>query len=74
MKCIVKIIWDNEARRWYTDTDDTLCLNLESGSFDALVERVRMAVPEMLELNCGYKGPVHIIFEAVRIDILEMVS
>ena len=67
MKCIVIIIWDNETNRWYTDTDDTLCLNLESGSLDALVERVRMAVLEMLELNCGYKGPVHIIFETVHI-------
>jgi len=74
MKCTVKIIWDNETRRWYTDTDDILCLNLESGSFDALVERVRMAAPEMLELNCGYHGPVQITFEAIRIDDLNMVS
>jgi len=74
MKCTVKLIWDNESRRWYTDTDDLLCINLESDSFDALVERVRMAVPEMLELNCGHKGPVQIVFEAIRIDNLDMVS
>ena len=74
MKCTVKIIWDKETRRWYTETDDKLCLNLESGSFDALVERVRQAVPEMLELNCGYKGPVQITFEAIRIDEMDMVS
>ena len=33
-----------------------------------------MAAPEMLELNCGYTGPVQIVFEAVRIDDLEKVS
>ena len=74
MKCTVRLVWDSESCKWYTDTDDTLCLNLESGSFDALVERVRMAAPEMLELNCGYKGPVQITFEAVRTDNLDMVS
>jgi len=74
MKCKVKLVWDSESYRWYTDTDEPLCLNLESGSFDALVERVRMAAPEMLELNCGYRGPVQITFEAVRIDDLDMVS
>ena len=74
MKCKVKIIWDNEVCKWYTETDDVLCLNLESGSFDALVERVRMAVPEMLELNLGYSGPVEVTFEALRIDNLDLVS
>ena len=74
MKCVVRIIWDAEARTWYTDTDEPLCLNLESGSFDALVERVRMAAPEMLELNCGYSGPLQIVFEAIRVDDLAQVS
>ena len=74
MKCTVNIIWDIETCRWYTETDNNLCLNLESGSFDALVERVRLAAPEMLELNCGYKGPIQITFKAIRIDEMDMVS
>ena len=74
MKCTVRLIWDGESHRWYTGSSDELCLNLESGSFDALVERVRMAVPEMLELNCGYTGPIQLTFEASRIDDLKMVS
>ena len=61
-KCTVKLIWDDGI--WYTKTDEELGIVLESGSFDALVERVRIAVPEMLELNCGYKGEVQLIFEA----------
>ena len=74
MKCTVKLIWDSESCKWYTDSDGALSLNLESGSFDALVERVRMAAPEMLKLNCGYCGPIEITFEALRIDNLDMVS
>jgi hypothetical protein len=68
MKCTVKLIWDGEARIWYTETDDVPGLVLQSSSFDALVERVRVAAPEMLEENKNYTGPVHISFEAERIE------
>ena len=47
---------------------------LTSGSFDALVERVRMAAPDMLDLNEGYKGPYTLIFEVVREDTMEPVA
>ena len=60
----VKIIWADGI--WYTSTDKELGLVLESASFDNLVERVRLAVPEMLELNSGYTGEFELIFEAVR--------
>ena len=57
---------------WYTKADEKLGIVLESSSFDALIERVRIAVPEMLELNCVYKGKVQLIFEIERVDNLEM--
>ena len=68
MKCTVKLVWDNETNRWYTETDDVPGLILEAPSFDDLVDKVRLAAPEMLELNCDYIGPVHISFEAERIE------
>ena len=68
MKCTVKLVWDNETDRWYTETDDVPGLILEAPSFDELVNKVRLAAPEMLELNCDYIGPVHIFFEAERIE------
>ena len=64
----VKMIWDNGY--WHTETGPDLSITLESGSFDALVERVRMAAPEMLELNCGYTGEIHLEFEVERTEIL----
>jgi len=74
MTCNVKIIWDKESDSWYTDADAPLNMVLTSGSFDALVERVRMAAPEMLELNEGYIGPFKLIFEVIRIDEIELAS
>ncbi|MCL2854081.1 MAG: DUF1902 domain-containing protein [Defluviitaleaceae bacterium] len=68
--CKVKMIWDNGI--WYSSIDDEkFGLTLESGSFDALVERVRMAVREMFELSYQYTGPVQLIFETERMDVLK---
>ena len=70
MKCVVKLVWDNETNRWYTETNDVPGLVLESDSFDKLVDKVRLAAPEMLELNCNYTGPVNLSFEAERIEMV----
>ena len=70
--CTVKMVWDDGI--WYTKADEELGLVLESGSFDALVERVKIALPEMLELNLGYTGEVRIVFESQRIDTMKAVG
>ena len=75
MKCTVKLVWDDEACVWITDSADVPGLFLESESFDELIEKVRAAAPELLHLNLQYLGPVYLNFEAVRIAIgLELVS
>ena len=68
MKCTVKLIWDSEAEIWYTETDDILGLVLHAPLFDELIERVRLASPDLLEENVNYAGPVHISFECERIE------
>ena len=67
MKCTVKLIWDDEAKVWITDSNDVQGLFLESESFDELIEKVRHAAPELLFLNCEYEGPIYLNFEAVRV-------
>ncbi len=47
----IKFTWDDEAAVWIATSDDVPGLVLESGSFDALVERVRHAIPELLFIN-----------------------
>jgi len=47
---IVTLLWDDEAAVWVAENDD-IPIALESTSLDTLIERVRIATPELLELN-----------------------
>lgn len=47
----VNLSWDSEAAVWIATSESIPGLVMESGSLDALIERVRFAVPELLELN-----------------------
>lgn len=51
MEYIVNLIWDPDAAVWFATSDDIPGLVLESGSLDALMERARFAIPELLALN-----------------------
>jgi len=64
----VKMIWEDGY--WHTSTEAPLCLTLESESYDNLVERVRVAAPEMIEMNSGYNGSIRLIFTSERTEIL----
>ena len=70
MKCIAKLVFDDKM--WFsnvrTGKGEPVCLTLESGSFDALAERVKIALPEMLELNFGYRGEIELSYEVERVD------
>ena len=51
MEYTITFSCDNEADVWIATSDDIPGLVLESGSFDALLEHIRSAVPELLALN-----------------------
>ena len=70
MICIIKLIWSEEEKFWHSESmDDRFGLTLESGSLDVLIERVKMAVPEMCEM-IGYTGEIKLQFEIDRTDKL----
>ena len=46
-----KLQWDADAAVWIATGDDIAGLVMESGSVDALIERIGYAVPELLALN-----------------------
>ncbi len=48
MDCKIKILWDDEAKVWIATSDDIKGLVLESGSFDALIVRIKYAVEDLL--------------------------
>ena len=47
----VKLFWDSDAAVWVATSEDLPSMTLESGSFDALIERVKYTLPELLELS-----------------------
>jgi len=47
----ITFTWDDEACVWIATSDDVYGLILEDSSLDALVERVRKAVPELLDIE-----------------------
>ena len=64
----IRMLWDNGY--WHTSTDSPLCLTLNSESYDELVERVKIAAPEMIELNTGYSGNIQLVFVSERTEML----
>ncbi|MBE6659289.1 MAG: DUF1902 domain-containing protein [Ruminococcaceae bacterium] len=66
MKYRINMLWDAEAGVWVATSDDIPGLVLESGSFDALLERVRFAAPELLELNSETGKELYLTFVADR--------
>ena len=72
MDCKINVTWDCESDRWYTKTSDVPGMALDSGSFDALIEKVRMVAPDMLEANLGYKGPIRFLFTAERDETIRL--
>ena len=56
MEYNIQFTWDDEAGVWIAESDDIPGLVLESGSLDALIERVRYAAPELLALNGKNRG------------------
>ena len=51
MNCQIKLFWDNDAAVWIATSNELPSLTLEAGSCDALIERVKYALPELLEID-----------------------
>ena len=47
----VLLTWDRDASMWVATSEDVPGLVLESNSYDALIEKVKVAIPELLVLN-----------------------
>lgn len=66
MEYIITFTWDEEASVWIATSNDIPGLVLESGSFDALLERTRFAVPELLSLNASDPQSFSLTFKSER--------
>ena len=64
MEYKVKLLWDDEACVWVATSEDVPGLVLESGSVDALIEKVRYAVPDLLDITESLRAlPIHFYAE-----------
>lgn len=59
---VINLFRDEEANVWLARNDD-LCLALESDSVEILIERVKLAIPELLTLNkVSLQRPISLCF------------
>lgn len=72
MNYVINFTWDEESKVWIATSNDIPGLVLESGSFDALLERTRFAVPELLELNADTAAPLSLTFKSERHERMVM--
>ena len=54
----VDIKWDDEGNEWVATSEDVKGLVLNSGSVDVLIERVRFAIPDLIDVQ----GPFSVDF------------
>jgi hypothetical protein len=48
---VIRATWDDVSRVWVAESDDIPGLITESDHEDALISKLRLMVPELLELN-----------------------
>lgn len=70
MEYVMTTGWDGEAGVLIATSDDVPRLALESGFLDALVERVKSAVPELLSLNGRAATEIPLCFKSERHEMV----
>jgi hypothetical protein len=61
MKFTVDIRWDEEGNEWVAVGNDVPGLVLNCGSVDVLIERVRFAIPDLIDVP----GPFSVDFNVL---------
>ena len=59
---LVNANWDPAAEVWSADSDDVTGLATEAESVEALMEKLKVMVPELLEIN-GWPDEDEVAFE-----------
>ena len=56
-KVSVSASWDDEAKVWVAESDDVQGLVTEADTLDALLAKLRVLIPELLEENGVWRPP-----------------
>ncbi len=60
----VRAEWDEEANVWVATSDDVAGLATEADTFEGLVGKLKIIIPELMELNEGnqeYEVPFEVL-------------
>ncbi len=60
---IVKAKWDDEAKVWVATSDDISGLATEADSLDAMVKKLQIIIPELLDANGYPEGDDKVLFQ-----------
>ncbi|MCL2225295.1 MAG: DUF1902 domain-containing protein [Defluviitaleaceae bacterium] len=75
MEFVVRFTWYDDERIWIaTSSSDDFAMTLDHGSFDALLERVKIALADIAENDFGYNGAVRIKLEIDRTVNIDAVA
>ena len=67
---IITLFWDDEASVWVAESEDIPGLILESHSFDELIEKVKTAAPELLEISGTRLPEAKLHFKAEHLAVV----
>ncbi len=56
--------WDGDAKIWLTTSTDVPGLVVEAESWPAMIEEVRLVLPDLLELSAQDSGKLSLTFKA----------
>jgi len=59
---MIDLSFDDEAQKWYAQNNE-IPIVLEDNSLDKLINRIKLAVPEMLEINNLPKTGISLAFK-----------
>ena len=59
----VRASWDADAKVWVAESDDIAGLVTEAATIEALIAKLHVLVPELIEENQQADGPIEVPFE-----------
>ena len=75
MEFLIKCTWHDDENIWVAQTsNEKFALTTDHVSFDALLERVKIAIEDIAEVELGYKGDIKLILDVVRTINLNTLS
>ena len=67
MDLVVKCTWYDDESIWVAQAStEQFAITTDHVSFDALLERVKIAVEDIAEIDLKYRGEIRLILEVAR--------